>query len=705
MPRTKHLVSALALALAGMGTAQAQEFSAVISFGDSLSDAGQYAALPPPFYFGAQGSFTTNPDDVWTQVLASSFGLSQTASLAGGTNYAWGGAPTAFSIPPIPLALTCIPATLPCQSVQQQLGASLAATGGHADPNALYTYWAGANDIFNYLSWAGPQVVSPGPPPVLGPPLITAAQAQLFTGASALTAVGEIGALQAAGAKHIVVLNLPDIGLTPAFRGTAGQASVSGLVFVYNTTLNGGLASLQDGIIPINAYQLIGEVIADPAQYGFANVTATACSPAGPGGGSSLFCTPASYVAPNANETYLFADGVHPSGAAHRMLAQVVQATIVAPSQVSFASDIPLAVYDSQSNFLNNQIFWMSRQPRSAGDGALYGRMQYSRNDFDPDGNTHGFESNLAFLSLGGDVGWTDHFNVGGSISYGGTRGDGYHSSIDADEVMASLFGVWHGEHGYIDFILSGGSSNFDIDRVIPIGAANRHEQGDTSAAHYAGEIGAGLTFGSDTFKHGPFASWTWQQVRVRHFAEDGLDSTAMWFNDFERESSIGRIGYQFEGDVGNFHPFGRVAYAKQNDVDPVSVQAGSNTMNGHFTFQGFTYAEDFIEGELGLGWAVNDRTNLNVSYRGRFNDDNHDFDALSLDFQMFFAKPAPAPEPAPVVEEKTCTDMDDDGDGVNNCDDKCPASEAGSAVGADGCPVPAEPEPTPEPKPYRGIK
>ena len=211
---------------------------------------------------------------------------------------------------------------------------------------------------------------------------------------------------------------------------------------------------------------------------------------------------------------------------------------------------------------------------------ATHNGMQYSRNDFDPDGNTHGFESNLAFLSLGGDVGWTDHFNVGGSISYGGTRGDGYHSSIDADEVMASLFGVWHGEHGYIDFILSGGSSNFDIDRVIPIGAANRHEQGDTSAAHYAGEIGAGLTFGSDTFKHGPFASWTWQQVRVRHFAEDGLDSTAMWFNDFERESSIGRIGYQFEGDVGNFHPFGRVAYAKQNDVDPVSVQAGSNTMS-----------------------------------------------------------------------------------------------------------------------------
>jgi OOP family OmpA-OmpF porin len=49
---------------------------------------------------------------------------------------------------------------------------------------------------------------------------------------------------------------------------------------------------------------------------------------------------------------------------------------------------------------------------------------------------------------------------------------------------------------------------------------------------------------------------------------------------------------------------------------------------------------------------------------------------------------PAPtvAPPPPPAV---TCADKDDDGDGVNNCDDKCPGSVAGQAVGPDGCPVP----------------
>jgi OOP family OmpA-OmpF porin len=41
-------------------------------------------------------------------------------------------------------------------------------------------------------------------------------------------------------------------------------------------------------------------------------------------------------------------------------------------------------------------------------------------------------------------------------------------------------------------------------------------------------------------------------------------------------------------------------------------------------------------------------------------------------------------PPPAP-----SCSDLDDDGDGVNNCDDKCPGSQAGQTIGPDGCPVP----------------
>jgi hypothetical protein len=88
-----------------------------------------------------------------------------------------------------------------------------------------------------------------------------------------------------------------------------------------------------------------------------------------------------------------------------------------------------------------------------------------------------------------------------------------------------------------------------------------------------------------------------------------------------------------------------------------------------------------------------------NVSYYGGFDIGRFVYAKYT---QNFGGAPAPAPEPvAAAVVEATSADLDDDCDGVNNCDDKCPGSVAGLAVGADGCPVPA-PEPVPEPKAYR---
>jgi OOP family OmpA-OmpF porin len=71
------------------------------------------------------------------------------------------------------------------------------------------------------------------------------------------------------------------------------------------------------------------------------------------------------------------------------------------------------------------------------------------------------------------------------------------------------------------------------------------------------------------------------------------------------------------------------------------------------------------------------------------YQDDN--FVDYYMGFEFIFpigpeAAPAAPPPPPP---QKTCADLDDDGDGVNNCDDKCPGSQAGQAIGPDGCPVP----------------
>ena len=63
-------------------------------------------------------------------------------SLAGGTNFAWGGA--------------CVNAAAPCLNPVPNIGTQvtqyLSLTGGVADPNALYSIWGGANDIFATLT-------------------------------------------------------------------------------------------------------------------------------------------------------------------------------------------------------------------------------------------------------------------------------------------------------------------------------------------------------------------------------------------------------------------------------------------------------------------------------------------------------------------------------------------------------------------------
>lgn len=630
MPRIRHLTAAVLFGLAA-NAAQAQTFSGVISFGDSLSDAGNYAPLIP----GA-GSFTTNPDDVWTQLLASSFGYAQTPYTVGGLNYAWGGAPTGTiaaptpspftpgpgdAVPGVPFPLRCVPATLPCQSVGEQIFTYRATHS--IDPNALYTYWAGANDIFNYLGAAGAG-------------LITGAQAQQFTGASAANAVGQIGALQAAGANFIVVLNLPDIGITPAFRGTPSSGSVTGLVLIYNQTLNAGLAQLGDGIIPVNAFGLVNEVFANPTAYGFTNITGTACDLALTGG-SSLFCTPGAYVAPGANETFFFADGVHPTGAAHRILAQAVMSEIAAPGQVSMLGEIAIKAGEDHDAAVRAQLF-RGRDADRSDDGVRgFADLSIDNIDFEATSWTPEVDMRQFTLTAGADHRISASWRWGGAVSVSTQRADVGPSDVDGTAVNGSLFATYDFANGFLAATLSGGNDSFDIDRHIQLGTMDRVETGNTDASRVAFSVGGGLVFGSDGFHHGPFADITWQQIEVDGFAEDSGDSTAMTFDGYDRDSLVGRIGYQAEATTGRYRPFGRVAYHHESENDQVAVRAGLVTMNGNFVMPGYLPSDNWWTAEIGVGFEVSDTLTGHVSYSGLFGDDAQDRNSLNLGLEMQF--------------------------------------------------------------------
>jgi outer membrane lipase/esterase len=678
MPRISHLAAAVVLGLAA-NAAQAQQFSNVIVFGDSLSDAGNYVGVIP----GAQGSFTTNPDDVAVQLIADYYGIDLTASTMfnnGGWDFAWGGAQ--ITHPFCVGGQNGLPAP-PCRSLTSQIDAYFArTTGGQADPNALYSVWGGANDLFFNLALAQNGV-------------ITSAQVQTNLINSATAEIGQIARLQAAGANYIIVYNLPDIGATPFGVSSGAGGTITGLTLLYNSALNAGLGQLGDGIIPVDTYNLIKEITADYQAYGFTNVTSTACDPAlmaPQTGGSSLFCAPPFYREPGANESYLYADGVHPTGYAHFILAQAVVAEIAAPGQVSMLGEMALKAGEDHDDYVRTQVFRARDSSRADDSIRGFANVAITKADYASNGWAPDSDLRQVTLTGGFDYRATESWRWGGAVSFTNQKIDIGSADVDGTALNASLYTVWDFARGYIGASAMIGNDSFDIERHILLGTFDRIETGGTDAARKGLALRGGLVWGDDDFQHGPFADVTWQQVEVDGFAEDSGDSTSMHFDEYDRDSLVYRVGYQAEAKSGSLRPFGRVTYNVENEEDQVFVRAGLNTMNGNFVMPGFQPTDNWWTAEIGLGWEFGEDKVAYVSYAGLFADDIQDKNTLNIGIQMDFGGNDVVVEPEPVVETAPdCSALDDDGDGVNNCNDSCPGTPAGQAIGPDGCPAAVE--------------
>ncbi len=616
MPRYTYLASALAAAMLMSSNAQAQRFSGVYTFGDSLSDAGNVGLATQPAG-GPSQSYTTNPDPVFAEILAQYFGYTQTPSLLGGGNFAWGGAcvqpATGPSTPP------CVSTAVP--RVPTQIQQHLAANGGVANPNALYTMWGGFNDIAA---------------PLLGGLWTTQAQIQAGSTVVGSAFLGNVTTLRASGANYIVVLNAPDFGVTPqlvaAGPTAAGGASLAAVTF--NGVVNAGLASMNEGIIPVNAFGLLNEARANPGLFGFTNVTSVACSVP-----SSLNCTGSTLIAPGANQTYLFADGVHPSGGAHRMIADAIVSTIEAPVLVSFAAEAPMLTSADHQRAIDQALFEDFGIDREAGTMRAFANVNFGTGDINASTFAPAAEADGSTVSFGVNYRSSERWSWGGAASFGNQDMETSLGVVDSRTVMLTAFAQANFDGLFVRAGLGGGSSSLDFDRRIQFVSSTRTESGTSDANYATGEVTVGYVFGDDSFMHGPFAGVLYQDISIAGFAEEGVTSTSMNYSDFDRESMITRVGYQLSASLGEgkYRPFARVTYNEDSEDDVVRVNAGLNSMNGRFTMDGFAPAKDWMEIDAGITLYATDRTQFNMSYRGRFSDDSQDRTSLNLGMRIDF--------------------------------------------------------------------
>lgn len=534
-PFARPVRSLLAVALAAAALpalAQNHPYSQTVFIGDSLTDSGHFrpALIQVVGPNGALiGRFTTNPGLVWSEYVADFYGTNAVSDNQGGTNYAVGGArtgtDTSGALGPIP-------------SLATQTANYLASAGGRADPNALYTVWGGANDLF---------AVAGGAP----------AQATI---AAAVTAqIGVVGSLQTAGARYILVPTIPDLGVTPQFRagGAAQQAAGTQLSTTYNTALFGGLSAAGLRIIPLDTFHLLQEIVANPAPYGISNVTGTACNPQITA--SSLTCSPANYATGDAPYTYAFADGVHPSLRSHEILADYAVSVLEGPRQIALLPYTASVIGRARADRVGSHV-----DGKPEADGMRWW------------GDLRGDSLRYDHGHLYDGIGPAGLFGVDwarGSLVYGAFGGYGRSDfdfgsragSFDESDATLGGFVGWYGDQAWVNAQLSYTWISYDVDRTVQLGPATRTHSGSPDGTNLSLGVHAGYEFGQDAFRHGPVLSVLAQRIERDGYAESDASSTALAYPDQDFDSLIGSAGWQVSYAINeNVRPYARLTYDRE---------------------------------------------------------------------------------------------------------------------------------------------
>jgi outer membrane lipase/esterase len=563
-------VLAATAALAAPASA-AGPYSQTVFFGDSLTDSGFFRPLLPASVRPVTGQFTTNPGFVWAQYLADFYGTRADPNGNGqtGTNYAAGGAR---------VGVNSTGALGPIPSLATQTTNYLAANGGRADSRALYTVWGGANDLF--------AITNAGADPTT-------------TIGSAVTAqIGIVGTLQNAGARYILVPTIPDLGITPAFRalGPTAQASGTALTVNYNTALFGGLATNNLRVIPIDTFTLIREITANPGAYGFSNITGTACQPQITA--SSLTCNPTSYVTPDAPNSYLFADGVHPTSRAHQILAQYVVSVLEAPRQNQILGHSAGVIGRARADRVSSHL-----AGKPAGDGMRW--WVDARGDFQR------YERGDLYDGVGpaitGGVDWTS-----GNFVYGAFGGFGRNFQHfgqrrgDFEQLDATIggFGGWYGERFWANAQLSYTQLRYDVDREIWLGPAKRSHSGSPDGDNLTFGVNAGMNFQREQLTHGPVASVLVQRIDIDGYAEDQPTlATSLAYSDQSYDSVITSLGWQASYKINDhLAPYTRVTWDKEHEDAPREVFARAQSIAGSLPYAvpGLEFDDSYVTVVLG---------------------------------------------------------------------------------------------------------
>lgn len=583
MTRIKtSILSALVLVFAlAIQPANAQQYTGLYVFGDSLSDSGNLFALtggtnpPSPPYFN--GRVSNGP--VWVESLAPALGLPYLQA----TNFAIAGAESG---------------SLNAIDVGNQVTGFVGA-GGTVPSGALTVIWAGNNDFLRNAATTPPSVLTN----------------------SVITNIGTaIGTLNAFGANTFLIPNLPKFGNSPGGAATGLGDSLNELAAFYNSNLHTALIGFEQSlgvqIFIMDIEGLFDDVIASPELYGVANTSI----PCLDGLAQPTGACPTDAVA----DATLFWDAIHPTRAAHSLISEFAQATLALfeqPRVVASTSYFGNIVMDGYRQSIEQRL--MNVRSTSNGSNApanVYVSYRHGSGDRDDRASLNGFDYDLNMITIGVDKVVGSGWVVGASATYGSGEielvGGG---EADVDSFGGSAYAGFNGESGmFVDLSAALSSESYDTVRNTMF-TPRPEAQADTSGKSAMLNAEAGWSFETGGFRAAPFAGVRFVSSAVSAYAETGAAMLGLTVMDQRSSGLVGSIGLELGGtyssDDMRIVPLVRVAYEKE--LDKIGYGSSIQTSTGQVVSVGRGAAsDDRITANAGVA-LVSNRLSLSVSYQG----------------------------------------------------------------------------------------
>lgn len=487
-------------------SASALNIDNLFIIGDSLSDQGN--CFNPGF---PQPPVTNG--NTYTFYLANKLGQQDFPFLQGGNNFACVGASTGFESAIPPPLINIVNGETQVQQLLQN--------NPKFGSNSLFIYWLGANDIL--LS----EPISTFPANIY--PVFNA-------NASVNNTINSLNKLHSAGARYLVVLNLPALERTPeGILNPALTAAYTNEPREFNQLLLNRLRNVGYEVIQIDLFSVFNYLLDNAVKFGFTDITHGCTTNPVPG----QTCA-----------TSFFFNAVHPSDKTHRMLADFLYSVLSAPDFVASLADTQIAQLQGQNALIRQQLY---PQQIAQEVGKIY---PFVSGSFNPGTQPALNPDRIKFSSMGGNgtVGvltkLNDNFLIGGAMGqmYNAINYDINNSGFNNLATAFSLFASYQQSRFYINAILNYAFLNFNnIERNFFIGPILETANGKTSGDQGGASVQLGYNLiDTDTITSGPIIGFDYQSISVNGYTESGNDDVFnLAYDDQSKQSMIGSIGWQ----------------------------------------------------------------------------------------------------------------------------------------------------------------